>query len=166
MAVRFPLGSFLGKMAILVVGGGCVWWIGWPEASRYADHSERFEFVQQGTFPHPKLEAFSEGIRRLELVVPERGRTTEGVLPQSRKATETEGLAEPVQSTVLDINEAAEGDLERLPGVGPVLAKRIIAYRKANGPFQHFEDLERVAGIGEKRMKQLRHLVTMKSRTS
>jgi competence protein ComEA len=55
----------------------------------------------------------------------------------------------------IDVNTATREELEALPGVGPVLAERIIDGR----PYRLVEDLRRVKGIGEKRMEQLRPLV-------
>lgn len=63
-------------------------------------------------------------------------------------------------ATALDgsvhINTAAVSDLQALPGVGPVLAARIVAYREANGPFQVVEDLLGVPGIGEAKLAAIR----------
>lgn len=50
----------------------------------------------------------------------------------------------------LDLNAATAEELDRLPGIGEVLAGRIIQYRTANGPFQSLEELLNVEGIGEK----------------
>jgi competence protein ComEA len=48
----------------------------------------------------------------------------------------------------IDINTASESELVQLPGVGPSLARRIVEYRAANGPFQIPDDLQNVSGIG------------------
>jgi competence protein ComEA len=48
----------------------------------------------------------------------------------------------------IDVNRATAEELVRLPGVGPVLAARIVAYRDTAGPFRSVEQLERVSGIG------------------
>lgn len=48
----------------------------------------------------------------------------------------------------IDINGATADELVGLPGVGPAIAERIVAYREANGRFSTFEDLEAVSGIG------------------
>lgn len=59
----------------------------------------------------------------------------------------------------LDLNAATAADLEELPGVGPVLAGRILAHRDAEGPFTDAADLRDVAGIGEATWASLRDLV-------
>ena len=62
-----------------------------------------------------------------------------------------------VESTVRELHRAA--DLEELPGVGPVLAGRIVAHREANGPFTEAVQLRDVSGIGEATWASLRDLV-------
>ncbi len=57
------------------------------------------------------------------------------------------GIAE---EGLLRINEAAAGDLTRLPRVGPRLAQRILDSRNRDGPFRSLRDLTRVPGIGPK----------------
>lgn len=60
----------------------------------------------------------------------------------------------------VSINHAAAAELELLPGVGPVLAGRIVEERQAHGPFRSIEDLQRVRGIGAKTADKLRPFVT------
>jgi competence protein ComEA len=56
----------------------------------------------------------------------------------------------------IDINAATAVELEALPGVGPVLAERIVAFRTERGPFRVVEDLLDVPGIGEAKLSQMR----------
>jgi competence protein ComEA len=56
--------------------------------------------------------------------------------------------AKPKESAFLLVNRASAQEFEALDGIGPVLASRIVAYRKANGPFASIDDLEKVPGIG------------------
>ncbi len=71
----------------------------------------------------------------------------------------TGGVASPNASGLISLNHASATDLEALPGVGPVLAERIVAYRESKGPFQEVEDLLQVSGIGEAKLASLRDLV-------
>ena len=48
-----------------------------------------------------------------------------------------------------------------LPGIGPVMAGRIIAHREANGPFTSIDDVENVPGIGPKTLESIRPLATV-----
>jgi competence protein ComEA len=59
-------------------------------------------------------------------------------------------------SLVIDINQATAEDFQKLPGIGPGLAGRIVAYRKKHGPFRRVEDLLVVRGIGHKKWKAIR----------
>jgi len=63
----------------------------------------------------------------------------------------------------LDVNTATARDLETLPGVGPVLAQRIIAYRQSRGPFHKIDDLLSVHGIGKKKLAHLAPLIRVAS---
>ncbi|MCX7845001.1 MAG: helix-hairpin-helix domain-containing protein [Dictyoglomaceae bacterium] len=59
----------------------------------------------------------------------------------------------------ININFASEKELENLPGIGPSLAKKIVEYREQNGPFKSLEDLEKVRGIGKKKIEQIKDLI-------
>jgi competence protein ComEA len=54
------------------------------------------------------------------------------------------------------INRATTKEFESLDGIGPVLANRIITYRKANGPFNAIEDLLKIPGIGQSKFAQFK----------
>ena len=59
----------------------------------------------------------------------------------------------------LNLNAANAESLQALPGIGLVLAERILAYRQEHGPFQSVEDLLQVPGIGPKRWERMRHAI-------
>jgi competence protein ComEA len=61
----------------------------------------------------------------------------------------------------INLNTATLADLDTLPGVGPVLAQRILAAREAQGGFKAVSDLRNVQGIGSSRYEQLKDLVTV-----
>jgi len=57
---------------------------------------------------------------------------------------------------LIDINNADQGQLQLLPGIGPALAGRILDDREEHGPFDTIEALDRVPGIGPKTIEKLR----------
>ena len=63
---------------------------------------------------------------------------------------------------VLNLNTATLKDLETLPGVGPVLARRIVEFRKKKGGFKRLEELLVIPGISEKKWKAIRGMVEVK----
>ena len=84
----------------------------------------------------------------------------EGVgAPRARdaRAGARAGHGDPVAP--VRINTAGALDLQALPGVGPVLAQRIVAYREAHGPLRSLSDLRRVRGIGPRACERLAPLV-------
>ena len=60
----------------------------------------------------------------------------------------------------VSVNRASREELERLPGVGPVLAARIVEHRERHGPFRRAEHLLVVRGMSDRRFRELRPLVT------
>ena len=61
----------------------------------------------------------------------------------------------------ININTASALILDTLPGIGPVLAERIISYREEHGPFSSIEDLGNVEGIGSKTLLEIFDLITV-----
>ena len=64
-------------------------------------------------------------------------------------------------SGLLNVNTASAAELETLPGIGEVLAGRIVAHREVNGPYLRVEDLTEVEGISEGVLDELRDLITV-----
>ncbi|MDD5497564.1 MAG: helix-hairpin-helix domain-containing protein [Atribacterota bacterium] len=64
-------------------------------------------------------------------------------------------------SSLLNINNATSRQLEELPGIGSVLAERIIEYRESNGVFRNIEEIKDVPGIGEKKFEAIKELITV-----
>jgi competence protein ComEA len=62
----------------------------------------------------------------------------------------------------LDLNTATVAELERLPGVGPQTAVRIVAHRETYGAFRRVEHLLLVRGLSEARLRQMQPFVTVK----
>jgi competence protein ComEA len=91
-----------------------------------------------------------------QIVVPKPGEAITGAagVVGGALAGSTAGAAAPV-----DLNTADLAELDTLPGVGPVLAQRILDWRSKNGRFSTIDELGEVSGIGEKVLENLRPLV-------
>ena len=78
-------------------------------------------------------------------------------VPQSRpKSHEQRNKPADTSARVIDINQASAEDFAKLPGIGPKLANRIVAFRQKHGPFRRTEDLLAIRGLGPKKWKALR----------
>ena len=77
-------------------------------------------------------------------------------------ATSSNASVEYLKANPVDLNKATQAELEVLPGVGPKMGERIIAYRTENGGFKSVDELDEVKGIGEKRMATLKPLVKVR----
>ena len=73
-------------------------------------------------------------------------------------AAETAGATEPA---IININTATAEQLQTLPGIGPVLAERIVLYRNSHGPFESVGALAHVEGIGERKLEAIWDLFTI-----
>jgi len=82
--------------------------------------------------------------------------------PMTVQATSVPASVSVKAPSKVDLNRAGVDELTRLPGVGPVLAQRMVEWRKAHGRYRSVDDLQEVKGIGKKRMEQLRPLVFVK----
>ena len=63
-------------------------------------------------------------------------------------------------TALVNINTATVEELSSLPGIGETLAKRIVAYRRQNGPFQETDQLLNVDGIGSGKLKAILDMIT------
>ncbi len=99
-------------------------------------------------------------LAQLNLAQPlEDGRRIE--VPLLVDSVATSGVQLAGSEVRLSLNSASAPELEQLPGIGPVLAKNIIEYRDRYGPFQRFEDLLQVEGIGPAKLEGLRDLLVV-----
>ena len=72
----------------------------------------------------------------------------------------TAGEGHPQREGQININTATVEELDKLPGIGPVKAEAIVAWRTEHGPFRYPEDLIRVKGIGEATLTKLLDMIT------
>ena len=111
--------------------------------NRYPDRIEDFGVVKDAVSP---LDVESAG---------RGGGDTKAALPDSGGRQ---------GGTSIELNIASAEDFERLPGIGPHLARRIVEYRRKTGPFNRVEDLEKVKGIGKKTLEKLRPFVRVEKK--
>ena len=79
------------------------------------------------------------------------------------QAPQAPGAQSPKAPAPLDINRAAAEEFETLPGIGPELARRIVAYREKHGPFRRVEDLMAVKGMGRKKWRAIRSYIQIRT---
>jgi len=174
-----------GLILVLVAVAAGMWW-GAGEAESIptlapdistgesAAKQPRITVHVAGLVRRPGLVELAEGARVADAIA-----AAGGLLPGAR--AEAVNLAAPVSdgsqvvvpgeagdaSTVsgripdgkIHLNRATASELDSLPGVGPVIAERIVSYREQNGPFESIDDLLDVPGIGEAKLADLRDLV-------
>jgi competence protein ComEA len=88
--------------------------------------------------------------------------TTPAKITKSAKGSTSKSnkLTSPSQGQI-NINTAGTDQLERLPGVGPAMAGRILAYRQQAGGFQKIEELQEISGIGPKKYAKIAPLIKL-----
>ena len=98
----------------------------------------------------------------MQVTVPEKmtaaaqGAATQGVTGGAQA-----GAAKPLPEGMVNINTADEKELDKLPGIGPAMAKRIIEYRTENGAFQSPEEIKRVKGIGDAKYEKMKDKIAL-----
>ena len=96
---------------------------------------------------------FCLGIAAIRYAAP---RTVTGDYQVTASTPEDGGTAAAAR---VNINTAGVSELDSLPGIGPVLAQRIVDWRTENGPFQTAEDLLQVEGIGPATLENLQNCI-------
>ncbi|MEW6245983.1 MAG: helix-hairpin-helix domain-containing protein [Nitrospirota bacterium] len=140
--------SLLIKLAMLAVTATLVVWIGWPVP-------EPEEEAPPGVADKP-VEAVEHHQAQ------ETNVTRRAAAPGPSRADKEEirpSLPVAKPNSRLDLNRATAEELQRLPGIGEVLAKRVVEARTSRGSFSTIEELLEVKGIGEKKLERLRPLI-------
>jgi competence protein ComEA len=179
----------LAGLAVLVVGvvvlTGVVWWTARTPALPDAA-SEVAAAVPQGevtvhvsgAVAAPGVLTLPDGARVGDALTAAGGATIDGDPAQlnlARPLRDGEQIVVPVigaatsdaatgvtDDGLVDLNRASVSELETLPGVGPVLGGRIVAWRDEHGPFTEVGQLREVSGIGEKLLQSLADLVVVR----
>jgi competence protein ComEA len=138
--------SLLLKLTMLIVTMGMVFWIGWTVQEPRDLDADRGPHMTGNDGPT----GFSGDAPA--------GSTATVVSPFDRDSMRA-SASQQAAGRRLDLNRATEQDLETLPGIGPVLAQRIVQYRQSRGAFQEVGQLREVKGIGTKTFDRIRPLV-------
>lgn len=97
----------------------------------------------------------------MQVTVPEKspqGTAVQGAAAADGAQTRT---AKPLPDGMVNINTADEKELDKLPGIGPAMAKRIVEYRMENGAFQAPEEIKRVKGIGDAKYEKMKDKIAL-----
>lgn len=169
----------LGVGGLIVVGAAV--WFGWsapthavlPDTPASAADPTRstISVHVSGAVRHPGIVQIDADARLADVVLAAGGATTSADLALVNLAApvrdgehvtiptvSADGEPQP-QDTAFDLNSATASELEMLPGVGPVLAARIVSHRDERGPFLSIEDLLDVPGIGESKLATIRDFI-------
>ncbi|MGQ9546961.1 MAG: helix-hairpin-helix domain-containing protein [Dehalococcoidia bacterium] len=111
-----------------------------------------------GAVANPGIYAWQEG-DTLQAILSDAGIRPDANLSLVKIYVPREGEEEPPQK--IDINRAEPWLLKALPGIGEVLAQRIVDYRSAHGRFERIEDLLKVSGIGERTLEKIKDYITV-----
>lgn len=101
-----------------------------------------------------QAEPVSDG---LKVVIPDKNQTAD---PAGRQYGGTPAGQETGTARI-NINTADSASLQEIPGIGPVTAEKIIAYREQNGLFRSVEDIRNVSGIGDKTYEKMKSMITV-----
>jgi competence protein ComEA len=180
--------ALLGLALVVAAGTGVFLFLGRPRAVDVAAPAAVVSEARPSTAASLVVDVAGD-VRRPGLVrlragarVADAVRAAGGALPGSdldalnlaRKVVDGEqivvGAPVPTTSTgdtpaasggVVSLNAATVEQLDGLPGVGPVLAQRIVSWREQHGAFASVDQLREVGGIGERKLADLRPLVTL-----
>ena len=111
--------------------------------------------VATGSHPQPSTRTAVRSTTTrtpVQTSVPSRGASTRSDLPDFLQSPRTARVR---------LNSAGLEELQRIDGIGPELAKRIVYDRSVNGPYRSFNDLDRVPGIGQATIEKIRVSATL-----
>jgi competence protein ComEA len=143
--------SFVIKLGMLAATMGVVFWIGWTVPSTVTRSAQGGAQSDPGTNSGPPSTGVSP---------PVAASSAQTDAASSGPGT-TSSVGGKQERARLDLNRASAQEFEELPGIGPVLAERIIDYRKSGKTFRTVDDLRAVKGIGQKKFDRIRALVTV-----
>jgi competence protein ComEA len=151
-------------LVVVIIAGGTVIWLKYRrgtaiEISLASEPSPTGEIYIGGEVNNPGFYPLYTD-DNIEGVIAAAGGVTDNADPgQFELIVPGNGEEESIQ--LVNINRAEAWLLESLPGVGPVKAQAIVAYREQNGPFRSIYEIMEVEGFGEASFEQIKHLITV-----
>ncbi|MFH1088521.1 MAG: helix-hairpin-helix domain-containing protein [Patescibacteria group bacterium] len=94
-----------------------------------------------------------------KIYIPIKGDTATSIASETTTSTGTIGSTG--LTSIININTASATELDRLPGIGPIIAGRIIDYRQKHGAFKRKEDIVKVSGIGSAMYAKIKDQITL-----
>jgi competence protein ComEA len=176
---RFELGASavraLAAVAVVVaLGAGVLAWRSRPAVEPVAPATsasaspDLIVVAVAGKVAHPGLVQLPVGSRVADAIEAAGGALPDAdlsALNLARKLVDGElitvGVPTDESSGLVNLNTASEAQLQQLPGVGPVLAARIVEYRQQHGGYRSVDELREVTGIGDATFAELQPLVTV-----
>jgi comEA protein len=144
-------------LTITFIAGLIIRYSGWnrPEGFSYSGTDKQFEEKTKQSFDLLKKQSLS-GLQK------ERSDEIKNFADSIRTETDSRKNNKIVKlDRAINLNNAYTADLQLLPGIGEVMAERIIEYREKTGGFKNIEELKNVKGIGEKKFEMLKPFVTV-----
>ena len=173
--------AFAGIVVVLAIVAGWTWWQGQPRDVITAgppmvsatgtpvggtQPGEEVVVHVIGDVRHPGVVRLPTGSRITDAIAAAGGARHAAALSTvnlARLVVDGEQIDVGATASTADagvsVNSATAADFEALPGIGPVLAQRIVTWRQAHGPFRSIDDLGDVPGIGDAVLGQVRELV-------
>ncbi|MFQ5823522.1 MAG: ComEA family DNA-binding protein [bacterium] len=117
------------------------------EVNHYSNLNKSFENPTQNNYAIYRQDSHTTNLQKIK----------------SSKSVGTHTLKNGKENNFLiNINKASQEELQNIPRLGPVLAKRIINYRQKNGQFESLEELKEVNGIGTATLKKIEPYIVLK----
>lgn len=149
--------AIIAFLIIALAVGIVIKYSGWKKPGRfdYSESDRQFEEKTKQDFAELKKNSLND-------LQKERADEVKKIADSLSSELENQNRNKVVKiDRAINLNNAYAADLMLLPGIGEVIADRIIEYREKNGGFKKIEDLKKVKGIGDKKFEIIRQYITV-----